>query len=416
MNVWVITPFEPIPTEEDVRLMRAGMLCDRLHRRGHQVTWWTPDFEHYTKVHRTGLDTAIEVRNGYQVQLLKSFGYRSHVGPRRLLHNHLLGKRFARLARTRETTPDVIVCAWPAPDLCQAASRYGREHGIPVIIDIRDLWPDLWLGAFPKSARALVGLAITPYLGMARSSFNSSAALIGLTEEYLDWGLQKASLERRAKDTVLGLGYEVPEELSAEETNRALASLQQKGFTPDTRSTAVFAGNFGRTSDLETLVEAGRILDRMDECPVRIVLCGSGDTWHSIRDAARGLRSTTVLERLARLELVTLLQQADMGIAPFRDIENYQKNVPNKIYEYLAMKLALVSPVSGCIRRLIDEQSLGTTYEPEDAHGLAKALIDLATDRDRLQACSENAWSCFTGEMDADRIYETYCDLIEGVR
>ena len=187
------------------------------------------------------------------------------------------------------------------------------------------------------------------------------------------------------------------------------------GFTPDARLTAVFAGNFGRTSDLETLVEAGRILDRMDECPVRIVLCGSGDNWRSISESARGLRSTTVLGRLVRSELVTLLQQADIGVAPFRDIENYQKNIPNKIYEYLAMRLALVSPVSGCIRRLVEEEALGTAYRPEDPESLAGVLLEMASDRERLRECRERARSYFDGNMDADRIYDEYCTLIEEI-
>jgi glycosyltransferase involved in cell wall biosynthesis len=416
MNVWAVTPFEPIPTEENIRLMRAGMLCSRLHGRGHQVTWWTPDFEHYTKTHRTHADTLIEVDDGYEIQLMKSLGYESHVGMRRLLNNQLLGRRFARLLSERTDTPDVIVCAWPTPDLCIAASRYGRRNGIPVVIDIRDLWPDLWLGAFPRPLTHAVRLAISPYTRMARESFRNSAAIIGLTDEYLGWALEKAGMERRPTDTVLGLGYERPESLSSEEHVTAEASLAGKGFTPDGRLTAVFAGNFGRTSDLETLVKAAAILDGKGDDTIRLVLCGSGDNWQNVKDASSRSQNMTVLERLNRTELVTLLGHSEVGIAPFRDIENYQKNIPNKIYEYLAMKLALVSPVTGCIRRLIEEQGVGATYEPEDAESLARSLLELAADRERITGCRDRAWTYFTGNMDAELIYDGYCDLIESIR
>jgi glycosyltransferase involved in cell wall biosynthesis len=161
-------------------------------------------------------------------------------------------------------------------------------------------------------------------------------------------------------------------------------------------------------------VKTAAILDGRQDNPIRMVLCGSGDNWRNVKNASSGSRSITVLERLNRTELVTLLGRSEVGIAPFRDIENYQKNIPNKIYEYLAMKLALVSPVTGCIRRLIEEQGVGITYEPEDAESLARSLLNLAADRERLADCRNRAWTYFTGNMDAERIYDGYCDLIEG--
>ena len=414
MRIWIITPFEPIPTDGDVRLMRAGMLCETLAERSHQVTWWTPDFEHYTKVHRHGRDCTVNIDDGYQVRLLKSLGYQSHVSIRRLIHNHLLARRFRKASRSEDQRPDVIVCAWPTPDFCKIAVDFGRKQNIPVLVDIRDLWPDLWLDAFPKQLRPIVRLALTPYVRIAKKSLHNAAALIGITEEYLQWALRYANRKQVPNDRVLPIGYKRVK-LDDSRRNSAFESLAKKGFEPSDRLGSVFAGNFGRTSDLKSLIEAARILDRVAAGRIRIVLCGSGEQWNSIKALARGVDSALVLDRLTQSELLALFESAKIGLAPFEDIENYQKNIPNKINEYLAMRLAIISPVSGRIRSLINNRKLGGTYTPGDPASLAEVLVAFADDPERLQACRKNADQTFSETADASKIYSDYADLLERV-
>ncbi len=57
---------------------------------------------------------------------------------------------FTKLANSYDTLPDVIhVCNVPI-ELCHAAVTYGRAKGIPVVIDVRDLWPDVYLEVIPQ--------------------------------------------------------------------------------------------------------------------------------------------------------------------------------------------------------------------------------------------------------------------------
>jgi glycosyltransferase involved in cell wall biosynthesis len=148
----------------------------------------------------------------------------------------------------------------------------------------------------------------------------------------------------------------------------------------------VFAGSFSRSFELKTVIEAGRRLDAEAPGRLRLVLCGSGNRWNQIEFAARDIDSVLVLPRLELRELTCLYKSASLGLAPYRNIENFQRNIPNKINEYLEMSLPVVAGVEGAIADLIDDHGVGIRYQPEDSISMASELTAIAKNPDRLMA------------------------------
>ncbi len=377
-RIWIVTHFEPIPTETDARPMRAGLLARRLVERGHHVTWWTPDFDHYGKRHRTGGDAVIAVEDRFEVRLLRSLGYRRHVGARRLLHHELLAARWRR-AVTTLPPPDLVLSGWPTPEFASSAVSYATTHGIPSVVDVRDLWPDLWIDRVPHAFRPAARLALRRYDRMAHRAMAEATAILGVTDDYVDWGVDRAGRARRSDDRAFAFRYRTPEPSTAE-LDVANERLRSLGFTPDDRLTLVFAGAFGRTYGLDIVIDAARILDRDAPGRIRFVLLGSGDHWERISQEAGSIDSAIVLPRVGATELAAVHRRADLGLAPYRDIENFRRNVPNKIDEYLGAGLPIVAGVQGAIARLIDEHGVGRRYQPDDARSLAATVIALADD------------------------------------
>jgi glycosyltransferase involved in cell wall biosynthesis len=401
-RIWLVPHFEPIPTETEARPMRAGLLARKLAERGHDVTWWTPDFDHYGKRHRTGGDAEIPVNDRFRVRLIRSLGYQRHVGPRRLLHHELLASRWRRAVATLPP-PDLVVSGWPTPEFAASVVAYAGAHGIPSVVDIRDLWPDLWIDRVPAVARPAARLALRRYYDMARLAMSGASAIVGVTDEYVDWGVQHAGRPRSDDDRAFAFRFRAPEPAPAD-LELARNRLAELGFTPDDRLTLVFAGAFGRSYGLDVAVEAGRRLDRDAPGRVRIVLLGSGDRWNRIADAARELDSVLVLPRVGLAELVVAYQHADLGLAPYLDIENFRRNVPNKIDEYLGAGLPVVAGVDGAIARLIDKHGVGRRYEPDDAASLAALAATLAEDRSEVSALRERVRTYRSTIGDTDEI------------
>lgn len=380
----IVTHFEPIPTETEARPMRAGLLAAALADRGHDVTWWTPDFDHYLKRHRTGGDADIAAAPGLRIRLLKSLGYRRHVGLRRLLHHRRLADRWRRQV-VAEPRPDLLLSGWPTPEFAAAVVDEGRRLGVPAVVDIRDLWPDLWLDVLPGPLRPAGRLALAPYVRAGRQALRGATAIVGVTDEYVNWGLRRAGRARTELDRAFAFRFR-PRPLDDEGRAAALAALADRGWRPDDRLQLVFAGAFGRTYGLDLVLDAAKEVDRIAPGAVRFVLCGSGDRWIEIERRARDLDSVLVLPRVGVAELSAIYERSDLGIAPYDDIENFRRNVPNKIDEYLGVGLPVVAGVGGLIADLIDREGVGARYAPDDPTSLARLAADLASDRTALAA------------------------------
>ncbi|MFB0986368.1 MAG: glycosyltransferase [Phycisphaerales bacterium] len=359
------------------------MLASKLVEKGHDVVWWNSDFDHHRKRHRNRQDRSIQIQPNFEVRLLKSLGYKAHVGPRRLLNNVLMARRWRTQSRT-ETPPDLLFSAWPTPELSLEATKYAGTHGVPSVIDIRDLWPTLWLDLFPERLRPIGRILLHHYFRMTRTTMTDATAITGATDSYVDWGVGYSGRARRDSDRSFGFRFRSVD-LDADSRAEARLVLDGMGYQPDERIQIVFAGAFSRSFELKTIIEAGRWLDANTAGRLRIVMCGSGDRWNQIEIAARDIDSVLVLPRLDLRELTFLYEQSSLGLAPYRDIENFQRNIPNKINEYLQMSLPIVAGVGGAIANLIDDHGVGVRYRSEDPISMAEELTKLALDPDRLQ-------------------------------
>ena len=52
-RIWLLQDGEPLPTDDNPRLMRTGTLAERLVEAGFDVTWWASSFQHSTKRYRS---------------------------------------------------------------------------------------------------------------------------------------------------------------------------------------------------------------------------------------------------------------------------------------------------------------------------------------------------------------------------
>lgn len=167
--------------------------------------------------------------------------------------------------------------------------------------------------------------------------------------------------------------------------------LKEIRYECDGRFHIVFAGTFGRSFEFETVIEAARKLDRAAPARARITLCGSGDRWQQVYDSAEGIDSLQVLPRLGLNELQIVYEDADIGLAPYRNIDNFQKNIPNKVDEYLQMNLPLLSGVDGRIAELMDEEDLGRRYTAGDPDSLASMVLGLTDNPEEVDRLRQNA-------------------------
>ena len=175
MEIWIVTVGEPLPnrsmlsktsvlpkTSVGGRLFRSGVLAEKLASRGHQVTWWTSNFDHFTKQFHQASNNRDELLNAYRLILIPGPAYQSNIGIRRLINHLIVALRFgARIKRMKR--PDLILCSYPTIELSWISTRFAEKEQIPCVIDIRDLWPDIFVQIAPKSLQWSSVIGLSPF-------------------------------------------------------------------------------------------------------------------------------------------------------------------------------------------------------------------------------------------------------------
>lgn len=414
MRVWLVTVGEPLPTDGDSpRLLRAGILADALASRGHEVLWWTSTFDHANKRQRAASDTRRVLRNGLVIYLLHGCGYRRNVSFRRILDHTMVARSFLRSAKA-EPRPEVIVCSLPTLELAVAATQYARRMGVPVVVDVRDLWPDLFAEMMPTWARPLVLSLLYPMRRQARLACGRATAIIGNAPGMVAWGLKQAKRSAGSFDRDFPFGYET-KPLDENQRARAVSFWKERKIVPEKSVfTACYFGVLGRHHEFETVIEAARILEKGDR-HFRFVLCGTGDRMESLRRDAVHLKSVYLPGWVGAPEIRVLMEMSQAGLAPYRSHLGYTNNMPNKPIEYLSAGLPVISTLQGYLSEFLGKYACGVTCKNKDPVGLARTLSDFADDQKKLKVMSDNARRVFAEQFEADKVYGAMTAYVEAI-
>lgn len=414
MRIWLLTVGEPLPTDEDKpRLHRSGMLSDVMLKRGHEVVWWSSTFNHTAKTSRFTHPVTLYPSPGSTLKLLHSISYGNSVSLARLYNHHSIGRQFARLAPL-EPPPHLILASMPTIELSLAAARYGASRNIPVVLDMRDMWPDIFVNLAPLPLRPLANLVLRPLASMLREAASKATAITGITEPFVDWGLGYAGRQATAQDRWFPLAYSSghPTDIEIEAGFRFWESHGIKrgagGFI------ACFFGMMGRQFDMETVIMAARMIaaGRPD---IRFVLCGSGDNLETYKSSSAGCPNILLPGWVNKAQVWTLMRLASAGLAPYRSSTDFEISYPNKPIEYMSAGLPIVSSLKGLLENLLIERECGLTYATGDSQGLAKALISLYEDSAKIKRMSANAQKTFDEMFTAEKVYSGMVDYLEGI-
>lgn len=411
MKIWLLTIGEPVPINNGAkdRLYRTGYLTHYLAEHGHDVLWWTSTFDHFRKVHLFNRDTKILLSERIEIRLLHGCGYASNLSLRRILDHRRLASKFATSSRILPP-PDIILCSFPTIELSLAAVTYGKLHKVPVVLDMRDMWPDIFVDHVPKPLRKLAALAAIPAFREAQNACKGATAITGITEEFVEWGLRKARRAKRLFDRSFPMGY-LSKPPPAEEVAQAESYWNDCGMpNSDDAFMACFFGTLGRQLDLETIIRAAHKVRGAGK-RIRFVLCGTGDRLDYFRNLAAQSPNIVFPGWVDAAQIHALMRRSLVGLDPLPERYDFLATINNKAIEYLSAGLPILSsPDRGVLSDLINKHQCGMSYPYGDADALAGILIRLYEDRLALQRLAKNAFRLFNTSFVAEKIY---ADMME---
>lgn len=408
MNIWLLQTGETMPIGDQVRPMRTSLLARELAARGHAVTWWTSAFEHQRKTMVFARDTVVPLGPNLSLRVIRGTGYRRNVSLARYVDHAVVARKFRRQAE-RENKPDIIVASLPCHQLAHQAVEYARDHGIPVIVDVRDLWPEVFLSPVPGPAKGLARGLLRWEFARTHRALAGATGLVAVSQGYLDWAVKNANRARSTRDAVFFHGYrKQPADASADvSASRVPAWLRGR----ETAKVFAFVGTFGVSYELNLVLQVAERVARVRPDAL-FVVGGTGQQTEALARQAAQLPNVILPGWIDANEIRELLAQAYAGLVPCKSVDD---TLPNKPFEYLASGLPLISSLEGEMRQLIDHYGLGMNYRVGDVEGLYAAVMELLEDPARRESISINARRFAATQGNADVLYAAYANHIEVV-
>jgi len=406
MNIWLIQTGEFHPFQEGARKMRTAMLADSLRARGNSIVWLSTNFFHPTKTLLYPGYKKIELEPGYEIRMIPGLPYFKNVSLRRFFHYKLLERRFRKLA-AELPKPDFIVTALPTYDLCAEAVRYGKKNGIPVFVDIQDLWPDIFVDQMPAPLRGIAKAVLFSDFKKVDQLLQDATGIIGCSDAYLNWGIKRAHRSRKTADAVFYHGYPKPALAEPSALKPELRSL-----VDSLRSKFVFSfvGTFGKSYDLPLIVETARRLEKSNP-DVPLVLAVTCEQFNSIQKQSADLGNITLAGWLDKNSIACLLDASDVGLATYT--ADAPQSLSYKPFEYLAYGLPLLSSLQGEMDELIKKHQIGFTYQPGNIESFVAGVQFFADYRAQMTNRATQARAVFDREFTVEQIYDSYANHID---
>jgi glycosyltransferase involved in cell wall biosynthesis len=358
--------------------VRTQKICVALTEAGHDVhivarnRAWLPTREVLPEgtVHRMPVWRAL----GRSLDRL--FSFPAFFSPRWLRH-------IARVAKAVDA--DVII-ARDLP-LCPAAITVGKRLGIPVIFDMAENYPAMMQEIWDAGRQKAFDIVVR------------NPRFVRMVER---WCLPRVhstlTMVPESSDRCRKLGIPATRLTVVSNTpprSRVTANWQEKHDRSGPLD-LVYLGLLEIPRGVGELLEAVALL-RDRKIPVRLKIVGDGRDHDLLLARARALKlDEDAVEFVGRLEHSAALRavaEAQVGLVPHHADEAWNTTIPNKLFDYMAAGLAVVSSDAKPCARILNETGAGLVFRSGDANSLADAIAQLqdATLRRKLVAAGREA-------------------------
>jgi glycosyltransferase involved in cell wall biosynthesis len=324
----------------------------------------------------------VERQDGYQV--VRTWLYAApNTGIARRILGHLSFMISSVLLGWRACGPaDVVVVSSPTLFSVGAAWLLARLKRARFIVEVRDLWPAIFVQLGVLTNRKLIWLLERFEL----AAYSAADAVVvvsdGFRANLIDRGVPADKIHTIRNGVNLDL---FDRAASADPVVRARLGAR------DGDCLVLYAGTHGISQALPVLADAAA---RLVGEPVHFAFVGEGAEKPLLQRKVEelGLSNVTLLPSVPHQEMPALLAAADVCLVPLRNVPLFSTFIPSKMFEYLAAEKAVVASVAGEAAQILSDAG-AVVVPPEDSAELADAVAKLAANPERRRAMGQEGRS-----------------------
>lgn len=331
----------------------------------------------------------------YKVTFIDEPGYQKNVGFARLKTCRVFGKNVMAYLKT-QPKPDLIYQVVPTLDVADAVSKYAKKSGIPLIVDIQDLWPEAFKMAI--NLPVISDVAFYPLLRKANGIYKRADAICAVSQSYVDRALQVNKTCKASQAVYIGINLEV-------------FDRNAQAFAPEksSKTTLAYCGSLSKSYDIRLVIDALALLG--EQAPHFLVMGGGNDLELLKGYAAEKGVDVTFTGFLPYEEMCARLCRCDMTVNPI--VGDSVASIINKHGDYAACGLPVINTQNSTeYCALVEGYQMGFNCVGTGAQDVADKIALLMQDADLRAQMGKNARRCAEEKFDRARTYPLLVDTV----
>lgn len=309
--------------------------------------------------------------------------------------------------KAAELDADLVFATSTPLTIALPAVYAARRKGVPMVFEVRDLWPEL-----PIAIGALRGgLSIASAQWLERFAYRNAARVVALSPGMKAGVVRTGYPEERV--------HVIPNSADIELFNvpaEAGAAFRARHAWLGDRPLVVYVGTMGEINGVSYLAElAAKVRPEAPE--VRFLVVGGGREEEKVRARARELGvlgdNFHMLPKVPKAEVPGILSAATFATSLFIDLKEMWHNSANKFFDGLASGTPMLINYGGWQAEMLQETGAGLVLPPNDLDEAKTRLLRALADGAWLERAGKRAFELAETRFSRDLLARDLMGVLE---
>lgn len=295
---------------------------------------------------------------------------------------------------------DVILVTSPPLFAAISAVVLSWFKRLPIVMEIRDLWPESAIDTGILTNRFLINLSYR----FEKYIYKRARLISVLTPAFRDLLIVDKGIP--AEKIVL-----IPNAADFHISEKIMADFDVNIFRREHdlagKFVILYIGAHGVANHLIQIVEAAEILR---DTQALFLLIGDGMQKEMLMQEAvkRDLGNVRFLDTVDKNEVFKYILASDMGTSVLKKTETFKTVYSNKTFDYFSCKKPVLMVIDGISRKLVEDACAGVFVEPENPEDFAEKIRFYRQNPDLLRVQGENGYRYAKTHFDRQVLAEKY--------
>lgn len=300
---------------------------------------------------------------------------------------------------------NVIIVTSPPLFVGITAYILSKVKGLPLVFEIRDLWPESAIDTGVITNKAIINLAF-----WFEKFIYSRARLINvLTPAFRETLIQQKGVS--AEKIIF-----IPNAADFSASEHLLKTFDIAAFrnahAMEGKLVFTYVGAHGVANHLIQIIDVAELYR---DKPVLFLLIGEGMQKPLLKKQVeeRQLDNVKFIDAVPKAEVFRYILASDVGMSVLKKVDTFKTVYSNKTFDYMSCKKPILMAIDGVSRKLIEDAQAGFYVEPENINEYRKVIDIYLENRQIVKSQGENGYDFAKSNFDRSQLATKYISIID---